>query len=167
MDYSKEEFIQLLEYKKNVMTLSKDELRKRYSSQEEYALFLEQTLRVLENECVIYLLDDSIKDKVYDMVNHFRFIYRDPNLNKQSNEIIGQLNGLSTMTNERENAVIDEYICMHEDIRLLEFDTLIGIELPKGNHVIEFKYTPRGFKEGTIISIIGIGLFILNNQPSS
>ena len=66
MDYSKEEFIQLLEYKKNVMTLSKDELRKRYSSQEEYALFLEQTLRVLENECVIYLLDDSIKDKVYD-----------------------------------------------------------------------------------------------------
>lgn len=124
MDYSKEEFIQLLEYKKNVMTLSKDELRKRYSSQEEYALFLEQTLRVLENECVIYLLDDSIKDKVYDIVNHFRFIYRDPNLNKQSNEIIGQLNGLSTMTNERENAVIDEYICMHEDIRLLEFDTL-------------------------------------------
>ena len=44
------------------------------------------------------------------------------------------------------------------------FDTLIGIELPKGNHVIEFKYTPRGFKEGTIISIIGIGLFILSNK---
>lgn len=44
------------------------------------------------------------------------------------------------------------------------FDTLIGIELPKGNHVIEFKYTPRGFKEGAIISIIGIGLFILSNK---
>ena len=44
------------------------------------------------------------------------------------------------------------------------FDTLIGIELPKGNHVIEFKYTPRGFKEGTIISVIGIGLFILSNK---
>lgn len=42
------------------------------------------------------------------------------------------------------------------------FDTLIGIELSKGNHVIEFKYTPQGFKEGTIISIIGICLFIFN-----
>ena len=124
MDYSKEEFIQLLEYKKNVMTLNKDELRERYSSKESYALFLEQTLRVLDNECVIYLLDDGIKDRVYDIINHYRFIYRDPNLNSQSNEIIGMLNGLNSMSPERENAVIDEYICMHEDLRLLEFDTL-------------------------------------------
>ncbi len=124
MDYSKEEFIQLLEYKKNVMTLNKDELRERYSTKEEYAAFLEQTLRVLDNECVIYLLDDSIKNRVYDIINQYRFIYRDPILNSKSNEIIGQLNGLGTITPERENDLIDEYICMHEDIRLLEFLTL-------------------------------------------
>lgn len=47
------------------------------------------------------------------------------------------------------------------------FDTLIGIELSKGNHVIEFKYIPRGFKEGTTISIIGIGLYILNNKKTN
>lgn len=124
MDYSKEEFIQLLEYKKNIMTLNKNELRERYSTKQEYAIFLEQTLRVLENECVIYLLDDSIKDRVYDIVNHFRFIHKDSTLNAKSNEIIGQLNSLGTLTPERENDLIDEYICMHEDIRLLEFDSL-------------------------------------------
>ena len=124
MDYSKEEFIELLEYKKNIMTLTRDELRKIYSSKEKYALFIAQTLRVLDNECVIYLLDDDIKDKVYDLINHYRFIYRDTELNSKSNEIIGMLNGLNSMTPERENAVIDEYICMHEDLRLLEFDTL-------------------------------------------
>ena len=124
MDYSKEEFIQLLEYKKNIMTLDKEQLKERYSTKEEYAAFLEQTLRVLDNECVIYLLDDSIKNRVYDIINHYRFIYRDPNLNQKSNEIIGQLNGLGTITPERENDLIDEYICMHEDIRLLEFLTL-------------------------------------------
>ena len=85
MDYSKEEFIQLLEYKKNIMTLNKNELRERYSTKQEYAIFLEQTLRVLENECVIYLLDDSIKDRVYDIVNHFRFIHKDQSLNAKSN----------------------------------------------------------------------------------
>ena len=42
------------------------------------------------------------------------------------------------------------------------FDTLIGIELQKGNHVIEYKYTPRGLREGIIISIIGIGLFTIS-----
>jgi uncharacterized membrane protein YfhO len=41
------------------------------------------------------------------------------------------------------------------------FDTFIGIELQRGNHIIEFKYKPRGFKEGIEISIIGIGLFVL------
>lgn len=124
MDYSKEEFIQILEYKKNIMALDQAQLKERYSSKEEYAAFLEQTLRVLDNECVIYLLDDSIKNRVYDIINHYRFIYRDPNLNQKSNEIIGQLNGLGTITPERENDLIDEYICMHEDIRLLEFLTL-------------------------------------------
>ena len=124
MDYSKEEFIQILEYKKNIMTLDKEQLKERYSSKEEYAAFLEQTLRVLDNECVIYLLDDSIKNRVYDIINHYRFIYRDTLLNSKSNEIIGQLNGLGTITPERENDLIDEYICMHEDIRLLEFLTL-------------------------------------------
>ena len=124
MDYSKEEFIQLLEYKKNIMTLDKEQLKERYSTKEEYAAFLEQTLRVLDNECVIYLLDDAIKDRVYDIINHFRFIHKDPSLNQKSNEIIGMLNGLNSMTPERENDVIDEYICMHEDIRLLEFDSL-------------------------------------------
>ena len=124
MDYSKEEFIQILEYKKNIMTLDKEQLKERYSTKEEYAAFLEQTLRVLDNECVIYLLDDAIKDRVYDIINHFRFIHKDPSLNQKSNEIIGMLNGLNSMTPERENDVIDEYICMHEDIRLLEFDSL-------------------------------------------
>lgn len=124
MEYSKEEFIQLLEYKKNIMTLDKDSLNERYSTKEEYSKFLEQTLRVLENECVIYLLDDAIKNKIYDVVNQQRFIHRDPKLNEKSNEIIGQLNGLGTLSPERENAVIDEYICMHEDIRWLEFETL-------------------------------------------
>ena len=41
------------------------------------------------------------------------------------------------------------------------FDTLIGLELEKGNHTIELKYTPRGFKEGIILSILGITIFIL------
>ena len=41
------------------------------------------------------------------------------------------------------------------------FDTLIGLELEKGNHTIELKYTPRGLKEGSILSILGITIFIL------
>ena len=44
------------------------------------------------------------------------------------------------------------------------FDTLISLELEKGKHEIEFKYMPRGLKEGTIMSLIGIGLFIITKK---
>lgn len=42
------------------------------------------------------------------------------------------------------------------------FDTLIGVELQKGNHVVEFKYIPQGLKLGIIISALGIVLFTIN-----
>lgn len=44
------------------------------------------------------------------------------------------------------------------------FDTLISLELEKGKHEIEFKYTPRGLKEGAVISLIGITLFIITKK---
>ena len=44
------------------------------------------------------------------------------------------------------------------------FDTLTGVELEKGTHTIEFKYTPRGLKEGTVISVLGIILFIFTKK---
>ena len=40
-------------------------------------------------------------------------------------------------------------------------DTYIGFKLPKGNHNIEIRYTIPYYKEGKIISLIGLGLLIL------
>ena len=41
------------------------------------------------------------------------------------------------------------------------FDSLISLKLEKGKHTIEFKYQPRGLKEGSIMSVIGIVLFVI------
>lgn len=35
-----------------------------------------------------------------------------------------------------------------------------GIEVPKGNNIIEFKYTPTGFTLGMYASILGIILLV-------
>lgn len=42
------------------------------------------------------------------------------------------------------------------------FDTFIGIDLSKGNHIVEFKYLPQGLKPGIIISTLGICIFIID-----
>ena len=44
------------------------------------------------------------------------------------------------------------------------FDALISLKLEKGKHTIEFKYQSRGLKEGTIISLIGLLLFIITKK---
>lgn len=41
------------------------------------------------------------------------------------------------------------------------YDGLIGINLSKGNHKIKFTYSPKGFKEGTIISIISLIISVI------
>lgn len=44
------------------------------------------------------------------------------------------------------------------------FDTLLTFDLEKGNHEIEIKYLPRGIKSGLIMSILGIGVFIIERK---
>ena len=44
------------------------------------------------------------------------------------------------------------------------FNTLIGIELTKGEHTIEFSYTPKGLYIGGIISILSIIFVILQKK---
>ena len=40
-------------------------------------------------------------------------------------------------------------------------DALMGIKLTKGSHDITLKYTPKAFKEGTLISIVSLFLIVL------
>ena len=40
----------------------------------------------------------------------------------------------------------------------------IAVELEEGQHIIEFKYTPPGFKCGIIISLISLCFLIYRNM---
>ncbi len=124
MDYNKEEFIRLLGYKSNVIRDNKTTLIEKYNSKELYKQFLIDTLRILEVEKPFFLLDDSYRDKVLDVINFYRFTFKDKELFSLANEIISEMNGLSMFTPETENDIIDEFICGHEDIRELEFINL-------------------------------------------
>ena len=120
---NKEEFIRLLGYKSNIIRDNKTTLIEKYNSKELYKQFLVDTLRVLEVEKPFFLLDDSYKDKVLDVINVYRFMFKDKELLALANKIISEINGLN-FTPETENDIIDEFICGHEDIRELEFTDL-------------------------------------------
>ena len=124
------------------------------------------------------LLEDTIKPK------DIMFYTLDMNKFKDATEILKQHDELKIIdykqdyikTNinvQKQNQIIYTSIPYDKGMKVLVdgkkvepikiFDTLIGIELSKGNHVIEFEYFPRGLKSGTIMSLIGIGLFIMDS----
>lgn len=124
LNYSKEEFVRLLIYKGNLIRDNKQTLLEKYSSREKYEQFLHDTRDLLNTEAPIFILDDDYIDKVQTIISELRFEYRDSNLNALANEIISDLNGLSILSLEQQNEIIDKYICMHEDVREVKFINL-------------------------------------------
>ncbi len=50
---------------------------------------------------------------------------------------------------------------LHTDEYIIVGNALLGINLEKGSHTVQFKYTPQGLKLGIIISVIGLLLLII------
>ncbi len=124
MDYSIEDFVRLTNYKTNIIRDDKKTLLKKYNTKELYEQFLQDTLTLLEDEKPFFILDDSFRDKIYEIIGIYRFEFKDKKLNDMANQIITELNGMSQYTPEIENDIIDEYICMQEDVRELVFSDL-------------------------------------------
>ena len=121
LNYSVEEFVRLLVYKTNLIRDSKQTLLEKYASRQAYEQFIRDTKDLLDTEAPIFILDDDYIDKVQTVISELRFEHRDSKLISEANEIISDLNGLSNLSPERENQIIDKYICMHEDVREVEF----------------------------------------------
>ena len=124
MDYNQEEFIIALAQKTNIIKDTSSTLKEKYKSEEMYEQFLVITRRILEEEPQFFILDDSYRQKVYDVIGEYRFKYRKKELFEIANEIISRLNGMNHYTPEQENEIIDQYICWHEDVRELVFTDL-------------------------------------------
>lgn len=128
MDYSKEDFIRLLGYKSNLIRDDKKTLLKKHQTKELYEQFLRNTLTIFEDEPAFFTIDDDFRDKILEVISTYRFEYRTKELFSLANDVIAHLNELQTYSQEVENAVLDEYICLHENIRELLFTDLQDFE---------------------------------------
>ena len=55
------------------------------------------------------------------------------------------------------NAYIDGKLTPHYRVNFV----LRGLEIPKGNHKIEFKFEPKVVKQGSTITLISYGLLLI------
>lgn len=128
-------------------------------------------------ELEFLLLEDNIQPKeiMFYTLNLEKFENAINLLNKEKLEIVEyNKDYIKTTVTVEENNMLYTSIPYDKGFEIIvdgkkqepikAFDTLISLKLDKGKHTIEFKYQPRGLKEGTIISLIGIILFIITKK---
>lgn len=127
-------------------------------------------------ELEVLLLEDSIKfkDAMFYTLNEKNLDMVVSTLSKNDSLIIEENAGdyiRATINVTDDNQLLytsiplDEGFTIYVDGKEVEeiaiFDTLIGLDLEKGKHIIELKYTPRGLKAGSLVSILSIILLIV------
>ncbi|MDL2310935.1 YfhO family protein, partial [Peptostreptococcaceae bacterium OttesenSCG-928-C18] len=83
-----------------------------------------------------------------------------------SNSVLGEIQGVKDeilFTSILDSDNWEVYINGLKKDKEILYDTFIGVRLEDGKNTIEFKYIPKNFKIGFIVSLIGISLFISKN----
>lgn len=126
-------------------------------------------------ELKVLLLEDSIKfkDAMFYTLNENNLGEITKSLQKESALFIEENKGNYIKANinvTKDNQILytsiplDKGFTIFVDGKKVEqisvFNTLIGLNLEKGEHTIEFKYVPRGLESGAVISVISVLLLI-------
>ena len=126
-------------------------------------------------ELKVLLLEDSIKfkDAMFYTLNENNLGEITKSLQKESALFIEENKGNYIKANinvTKDNQILytsiplDKGFTIFVDGKKVEqisvFNTLMGLNLEKGEHTIEFKYVPRGLESGAVISVISVLLLI-------
>ncbi len=139
------------------------------------------THEVGENvEVEFELLENEIKPKeiMFYTLDLEKFEQIIKNLKKEELKIVEYNKDYikTTINVQNENEILYTSIPYNKGIEIIVdgkkqkpkkiFETLTALELTKGNHTIEFKFNCVGLKAGTIMSLIGIMLFIFTKKKT-
>lgn len=81
---------------------------------------------LLDNEESLFLLSDyssfNITNNVLDLINEYRFLYRDKDILNQCNNILGKINCIKALPIEEKESLIEKYVIEQEMVRNILFD---------------------------------------------
>lgn len=124
MAYKLEDKINIIYLKNQLINATTEQLKKKYSSHDNFGFFID-TLNIALNEDHIYfLLDDEILSKAETIIAHRRFDFDDECFNAVINEIINQLNRLKTIPEQLKTIQKQSYISFQQSTRQMVFDDM-------------------------------------------
>lgn len=155
-DYSLEDFIDMLYFKNNLECLSLKELTEECSDVITYAWTIDKANIVLDSEPVFFLLDDSYIEKMYCLIDTYRFVFSDLDFLNVSNEVISNLNSLAYLSTISKNSRLEHYRIWQQDCRKLDFTSRQDFKSAIANDVLVYLKFDEGYEtqltDGDIVS---------------
>lgn len=121
MSYDLEDKKNIIYLRNQLINAETSSLKKIYSSEEDYAFFLDTLNIALDSDPIFFILDESIIKKAEDILHEKRFDYRHPVFNTVINEIIRRINALNSLPENIKNIQRRQYVAWQQNIRETSF----------------------------------------------
>lgn len=118
---SSSEFENIMIIKNQLINLDKNQLIDVYTDISNYALFINAIIALINEENVLFLLDENYIDKVYRILDIHRYDLNDKEVFSIINDVIDALNKIQNIDNKEE--YVKEYIKYQQNIRRCKFQT--------------------------------------------
>ena len=118
---SKEDLVDLMIFKHNLLFGEDDELEECYSNKELFLDFVRLSYLCLETDSMFFLIDDKIVEKVKNIFSEYRN-YANNEYNQKMNELLIYFNTINSYDLNTRESICSSYLSMQENFRNSCFD---------------------------------------------
>ena len=107
--------------KNQLLSLSVDDLLKKYQTEKMYGAFLDTIQVMRESDSGFFHFSSSSITKIEEIIGHQRFLYPDKDLLLVANDITCYFNQMKVRDLYYNNLIKEHYLDWHEEMRCLDF----------------------------------------------
>ncbi len=119
---SPEDFFNMIHLKSALYYFSAEDFIKLCQEEKQYATVLDSSILLLEHDLGFFRLNSEFSEKIFKVINEYRFQYTDSSYVPVVNELICQLNEINSGNQIEQNAKKEHYLNWQEEVRDVYFD---------------------------------------------
>lgn len=119
---SPEDFFNMIHLKSALYYFSAEDFIKLCQEEKQYATVLDSSILLLEHDLGFFRLNSEFSEKIFKVINEYRFQYTDSSYVPVVNELICQLNEINSGNRIEQNAKKEHYLNWQEEVRDVYFD---------------------------------------------
>lgn len=119
---SPEDFFNMIHLKSALYYFSLEDFIELCKNEKQYATVLDSSILLLEHDLGFFRLNSEFSEKIFKVINEYRFQYTDSSYVPVVNELICQLNEINSGNQIEQNAKKEHYLNWQEEVRDVYFD---------------------------------------------